>query len=140
MTTPWQVIEQALARRRPPRGPKWLADELEESIQTVSNWKARGVPARRMRAIGRVLGLSLDQLEGLAPLPWDVPAEGSNLRPEVYAAAAAINHLPDRQREWVLEVLGSTIEAARRAPALNETTSKADDKGTSTVTQSRKAG
>lgn len=75
--TPWQVIEEALARRRPPRGQKWLADELGESIQTISNWKTRGVPARRFREIANALGLTLDQIEGIEPLPWDVAAGDS---------------------------------------------------------------
>jgi hypothetical protein len=69
--TPWQVIEEALARKRPPRGPMWLAEALGETIQVVSNWKKRGVPARRYREIANVLGLTLDQVEGLEPLPWD---------------------------------------------------------------------
>lgn len=116
---PWQVIEQALSHRKPPRGPKWLADELGESIQTVSNWKARGVPPRRLRQIGKALGLSVDQLEGMEPLPWDNAVMGMDLRPDVYAAATAINNLPDRQREWVLVVLSSTIEAARRTIIVN---------------------
>lgn len=110
--TPWQVIEQALLHRRPSRSPKWLADQLGEKIQVISNWKARGVPARRYREIAQALGITVDQLEGLAPLPWDL--EGEDLRPDVYAAAAAMNSLPDRQRKWVLDVLASTIEAARR--------------------------
>lgn len=75
--TPWQVIEEALARKRPPRGPKWLADELQESIQTVSNWKARGVPVKRYREIANALGLTVDQIEGIEPLPWERFADGS---------------------------------------------------------------
>jgi hypothetical protein len=74
--TPWQVIEEALARKRPPRGAKWLADELKESIQTVSNWKARGVPVRRYREIANALGLTVDQIEGLEALPWERFPEG----------------------------------------------------------------
>lgn len=68
-TTPWQVIEEVLARKRPVRGPKWLADQLGEKIQTVMNWKARGVPARRYRDVAGVLGITVDQLEGVSPLP-----------------------------------------------------------------------
>lgn len=71
--TPWQVIEEALAHKRPPRSQKWLAEELGESVQTISNWKNRGVPARRFRDIANVLGLTVDQIEGLHPLPWDRP-------------------------------------------------------------------
>lgn len=74
--TPWQVIEEALARKRPPRGPKWLADALGESIQTVSNWKARGVPVKRYREIANALGLTVDQVEGIEPLPWERFSDG----------------------------------------------------------------
>lgn len=68
--TPWQVIEEALLHRRPARTPQWLADQLGLSIQVVSNWKSRRVPPGRYRQIAELLGLSIDQLEGIAPLPW----------------------------------------------------------------------
>lgn len=67
----WQIIEQALGCKRPPRNAKWLADKLDVSAQVMTNWKTRRVPAGRLRAIAEALGLSLDQLEGLAPLPWE---------------------------------------------------------------------
>lgn len=69
--TPWQVIEEALGRRKPPRKPQWLADQLGVSAQVLTNWKARQVPPARFRAIADVLGLTVDQIEGLAPLPWE---------------------------------------------------------------------
>jgi hypothetical protein len=68
--TPWEVIEEALARRKPPQKPQWLADRLGASAQVMTNWKKRGVPAARYRAIAEVLGLTVDQVEGVAPLPW----------------------------------------------------------------------
>ena len=68
--TPWQVIEEALLHRRPARTPQWLADQLGLSIQVVSNWKSRRVPPGRYRQIAELLGLSIDQLEGVATLPW----------------------------------------------------------------------
>lgn len=68
--TPWEVIEEALVHRKPKRNVQWLADQLRVTIQVVSNWKARGVPARRYREIADVLGLTVDQLEGVEPLPW----------------------------------------------------------------------
>lgn len=71
--TVWEVIEAALHHLR--KSPQWLANELskekETKIQAVSNWKARGrVPPARFRDIANVLGITVDQLEGLAPLPW----------------------------------------------------------------------
>jgi len=68
--TPWEVIEEALARRKPPQKPQWLADRLGASAQVMTNWKKRGVPPARYRAIAEVLGLTVDQVEGVAPLPW----------------------------------------------------------------------
>lgn len=67
----WQIIEQALGRKKPPRKPQWLADKLGVSAQVMTNWKRRGVPAVRLREIADALDLSLDQIEGLEPLPWE---------------------------------------------------------------------
>lgn len=69
MTT-WEVIEDALAHKKPRRNPQWLAEQLGVTIQVVSNWKARGVPARRYREIATAVGITVDQLEGIEPLPW----------------------------------------------------------------------
>lgn len=75
--TPWEIIEEALQRRRPPRGNQWLSEQLmqkegiEVSIQAMGHWRKRGVPAAKRRAIGAVLGLSVDQIDGLAPPPWE---------------------------------------------------------------------
>jgi hypothetical protein len=66
--TRWEVIEEALRHKK--QKPQWLADRLGVSAQVVANWKARGVPVARYRAIADALGLTLDQLEGLAPPPW----------------------------------------------------------------------
>lgn len=112
----WHVIEEALHHMRPRRSPLWLSEQLGVTIQVVSNWKARGVPPSRLREIARALGLSVDQLEGVAPLPWEETTGDSGsdkLYPEVAAAANAINHLPKKQRDWVLGVVQSTIDAAR---------------------------
>lgn len=68
--TPWEVIEEALARRKPPQKPQWLADRLGVTAQVMTNWKRRGVPAARYRAIAEALGLTVDQVEGVAPPPW----------------------------------------------------------------------
>ena len=112
----WQIIEEALNNMRPRRSMLWLSEQLGVTIQVVSNWKSRGVPASRRREIATALGMSVDQLDGLAPLPWEESA-GTLVKidvfPEVATAATSINQLPRRQREWVLEVVKSTIDAAR---------------------------
>lgn len=134
---PWQVIEEALARRRPPRNMKWLADELGESIQTVSNWKKRGVPFRRFRDIGKVIGLTPDQIEGLEPLPWDKAEESSlTLSPDVAEVAQQMESLTREQRElFVLPVVRSAIAGAQRAARLQaesrQQEGRAAPKGTS---------
>lgn len=68
--TPWEVIEAALARKKPPRKVQWLGDKISASAQVMTNWKKRGVPPARYREIADALGLTVDQLEGVAPLPW----------------------------------------------------------------------
>jgi hypothetical protein len=67
----WEVIEAALGRKKPPRKVQWLGDKIGASAQVLTNWKKRGVPAARYRDIADALGLTVDQLEGHAPLPWD---------------------------------------------------------------------
>lgn len=74
--TPWQIIEEALARLRPPRNKEWLSVELtargrEITPQGVGNWKKRGVPGNRFIELGEILGLEPRQVAGLDPLPWD---------------------------------------------------------------------
>lgn len=119
--TPWEVIEEALAQKRPPRGPAWLAEQLKERIQVVSNWKSRGkVPASRYREVAQILGLTVDQLEGLAPLPWEVKQEASTptLLPEIVDLAWQMQSLDRHALETiVLPVLRSAITAARNATA-----------------------
>lgn len=78
--TPWQVIEEALLRLRPPRNKEWLSARLSErgkkiTPQGVGNWKERGVPGSRFIELGEILDLSPRQVAGLDPLPWDT-AEG----------------------------------------------------------------
>lgn len=73
MTT-WEVVENALAHKK--KTQKWLAEQLGVAIAVTSNWKSRGnVPAERRRDVATALGLTVDQLEGYAPLPWDKPVE-----------------------------------------------------------------
>lgn len=69
--TPWEVIEEALVRRRPVQNKEWLARQLGVKPQAIGNWRERGVPPGRFRALGKVLQLTVDQIEGEAPLPWD---------------------------------------------------------------------
>jgi hypothetical protein len=42
----------------------WLANILGESTQNINNWKARGVPASKVKAIAQALGVSREYLEG----------------------------------------------------------------------------
>jgi hypothetical protein len=112
----WQIIEEALIHMRPRRTMLWLSEQLGVSIQVVSNWKARGGPASRRREIATALGMSVDQLDGLTPLPWEESAGSlvkTDLFPDVASTAKAINQLPKRQRDWVLSVVQTTIDAAR---------------------------
>lgn len=73
---PWDVIEGALARRKPPRDQAWLATQLGIRAQAVTNWKTRGVPKTQYEALADLLGLSLEQIAGRAPPPWEAEAGG----------------------------------------------------------------
>lgn len=68
--TPWEVVQEALAHQRPKRDQAWLAEKLGVEAQAVTNWKTRGVPTKRYRDIAKLFGLTVDQVEGLEPLPW----------------------------------------------------------------------
>jgi DNA-binding transcriptional regulator YdaS (Cro superfamily) len=48
-------------------GVKGLADALGESMQTITNWRARGVPANRCVAVEQLTGISRRVLR---PLDW----------------------------------------------------------------------
>jgi hypothetical protein len=128
--TPWEVIQLSLAHMRPPRNTQWLADQLGMSIQAVSNWKNRGVPARHYREIASALGITVDQLEGIDRLPWEGQDHGTGLMPEVEAVAGEINALPKAQRDWVLRTVRDAIDLARETMPGNakgaEGTSSAD--------------
>lgn len=115
--TPWQVIEEALAHMRPPRGAKWLADQLDEKIQTVSNWKARRVPPERYRDVAVVLGLTVDQVEGLEPLPWIVPA-GEIGWPFSAELHQKVNTLSDEELHSLERVISDIMEMRQKALSL----------------------
>lgn len=117
--TPWEVIEEALAHRRPRRTFQWLAEQLGIEPQAVGNWKSRGVPPRRYRDIAAVLGLSLDQLEGIEELSWLKAQQSAQLLPDVAVVADEINRLPDVQRDFVLDVIRRTLPAAKLIPVVN---------------------
>jgi hypothetical protein len=119
--TPWEVIEEALAHMRPVRSLQWLADEIKVSIQVVVNWRTRGVPPRRYRDVAAALGITIDQLEGVEPLPWERLEEApAGLLPEVADVAAIINALPPKQRAWVLKTARDAIGLAAETMAVNE--------------------
>lgn len=69
--TPWEVIDGALGRMNPKQDQAWLAKKLGISEQAVSNWKARGVPRGKYVDLSKVLGLTMEQIAGLAPVPWE---------------------------------------------------------------------
>lgn len=69
--TPWSVIEKTCIHRRIQNWQSWLAGEIGVTLAAVNNWKRRGVPAVKYRDISEALGISLEQLEGIDPLPWD---------------------------------------------------------------------
>jgi hypothetical protein len=73
--TPWEVVQQALAHRSPPRDQQWLAEQLDIEAQAITNWKTRGVPPKRFRQLASLFGLTVNQIEGIDPLPWERSVE-----------------------------------------------------------------
>ena len=59
----------------------WLAKKLSESTQNINNWKRRGVPASKVKAIAHALGVSREYLEGsIEPTSLRVEASGADYR------------------------------------------------------------
>lgn len=122
--SPWEVIQEALDHKKPRRNLQWLADQIGASIQVVVNWKTRGVPAKRYRDVASALGITIDQLEGVERLPWDRPAETGGLSVEVAQLAAAIDGLPQKQRDWVLLNMREAVKLARETITENAVTTE----------------
>lgn len=119
--TPWQIIEEALARKRPHRKVAWLGDQLGVTAQVLTNWKTRKVPPSRFREIADVLGLTVDQLEGMAPLPW----EQSSLEwPFRRIDMARFVALDKEQRAYVEGRVLSAIEECEGAVAISDEAEK----------------
>lgn len=105
---PWEVIEAALARRKPSRDQAWLAAQLEISEQAVSNWKTRGVPSRQYERLADLLNLTIPQIIGREPPPWE-SAEGSWPFPSI--DVARFSRLTSRQQG---EIEGKVREMIER--------------------------
>lgn len=113
--TPWEVIEEVLAHKRPRRSPLWLAEQLGLSIQVVSNWKQRGsVPPARYRAIANALGITVDQLEGIEPLPWLNADEFA--WPFQRVTLETIKSLDPKHLAHLEEVMEDELDRLRTAP------------------------
>jgi hypothetical protein len=107
--TVWEIIDIAL--RRQGRNQKWLAGELHVKPQAVNAWKKDGVPqgTDRRREIARVLKITLDQLEGLEPLPWDKGWPFPDVEQERFYG------LTPAEREEVQRKVREAIEEIERA-------------------------
>jgi hypothetical protein len=110
--TPWEVIEQALARRKPPQSQEWLAKNLGVGPQAVTNWKLRGrVPPAQYRAIATLLNLTVNQVEGIDPPPWDKEESG-------WPFANISHHRFTQLEEWQrLEIQGKVREMIEKFEA-----------------------
>ncbi len=66
-STPSEALDEAIKQTG---GTKQLADRLAVTVQVVSNWRARGVPAERCPDIERVTGVRCERLR--PDVNWDV--------------------------------------------------------------------
>lgn len=115
LVTPWEVIEGALARKKPKRDQAWLAKKLDISEQAISNWKERGVPRSRYEDLADALGLTLEQIAGRAAAPWEV---GESEWPFASIDAARWSALTERQRG---EIEGKVRELIEKFEAQRST-------------------
>lgn len=98
--SPWEVIDGALTRMKPKRDQAWLAGQLKLKAQAITNWKDRGVPKGRYEELAEILGLTMEQIAGKAPAPWEIT--GSEW-PFTDIGPARWARLSDRQR-WEIEL------------------------------------
>jgi len=104
--SPWEIINAELVRRH--KNWAWLAREIGTSDQVVQNWKTRGVPPRRYRAIADALRpFTVDQIEGVGHAPTNI-AGGRNTRAlltDLRAFALAATAADQDTRDDVLSML-----------------------------------
>lgn len=104
--TPWENINKELDRRH--KTWAWLAQELGTTDQVVHNWKKRGVPSSRFRAIAEALTtFTVDQIEGVGQAPTNINGGRSNrgLLTDLRAFALAITAADQDTRDDVLAML-----------------------------------
>ena len=110
--TPWEVIEEALARKK--KKTQWLVERLRHgtTAQTVANWKSRGsVPPARFEEIADVFGLTLDQVAGRKPLPW--ANEGGWPFPDI--EQLRYQRLTELQKGGIQQKVGEMIDEFERS-------------------------
>lgn len=77
MPSVWDRIDAELARRGQPWA--WLGRVIEATDQTLHNWKSRGVPPSRHKAIADALGWTVDAMLSDDWMPAHHPKEGPGL-------------------------------------------------------------
>lgn len=71
-----RVLQCVRKRPEAQRGEvAWLARKIGATVQTVNNWKKRGIPFKQRPAVASAIGWSVEQLQGLAPPPAVWPFE-----------------------------------------------------------------
>jgi phage repressor protein C with HTH and peptisase S24 domain len=96
MDAVWHKVNDELARRGKPW--RWLAGKLDESEQTVNNWKRRGIPPRQHGPIATALDWSIDRLLDREDVP-----------PQAEEAATRSDPVPPALRNVrTVWVIGST--------------------------------
>jgi len=104
--SPWEIINAELDRRH--KSWAWLARELQTTDQVVQNWKTRGVPARRYRAIADALHpFTVDQIEGIGQPPTSIGGGRGHrgLLTDLRAFALAAAEADQDARDDVLSML-----------------------------------
>lgn len=105
MVALWDRIDAELSRRGLPWA--WLGRKIDASDQAMHNWKGRGVPPSRHKAIADALGWSVDHLlndRWPTELP---PREGVQLEP----MSGVLPHIP-LQRMRVQITMTARVSAA----------------------------
>lgn len=103
----------------------WLSTKIDESNQTITNWKKRGIPQEKLLALSRKLGCSPDYIE-FGRLPQADEASSHMKEPEAKFSveeaqrllaisdearviALAWDQLPDTLRAYVKGIIESAL-------------------------------
>lgn len=82
-----------------------FAVKIDETKQTLTNWKRRGIPMRAVPKVARAMGVTFEEYQALAEGRSPIAQDPDKLTPEAMAVARAWQQLSPGKRARYLEEL-----------------------------------